>query len=91
MDAEALVAFMVKGLAAHPDEVRVNKVEGEAVIMVELSVHPDDVGRVIGANGRTIRAMRQILFAATGKRKAVLELLNSHGPGSRRRGKGSEE
>ena len=91
MDPQALVGFVARSLVTHPDDVRVNQVEGEAVVMVELSVHDDDVARIIGPNGRTIRAIRQVLFAATGKRKAVLELLNSYKSGSRRRPRSAEE
>ena len=73
---------MAKGLAKHPDDVRVNTVAGEAVIMVELTVAEEDVPRVIGSNGRNIKAMRQILSAASGRKKAVLELVNDHTRGS---------
>ena len=72
---EELVSFMAKGLVSYPDDVRVNAVEGESVMILELDVHPDDADRVIGDNGRTIRAMRQVLSAASGRRKTVLELL----------------
>jgi len=70
-----LVLFLVKGLATYPDDIQVNAVEGEAVVMFELKVHPDDVPRIIGTSGRNIKAIRQILSAAGGRRKVVLELI----------------
>lgn len=71
-----LVQFLARGVAAHPDDVKVNVVEGEAVVMFELKVHQEDVPRLIGASGRNIRAIRQLLSVAGGRRKVVLELVN---------------
>ena len=75
---EGLVSFLAKGLVAHPDDVRTNAVEGETVLIVELQVHDDDVARVNGPGGRNVRAMRQVLAAASGRKKAVLEIVNTH-------------
>jgi len=75
---EGLVSFLAKGLVAHPDDVHTNAVEGETVLIVELQVHDDDVARVNGPGGRYVRAMRQVLSAASGRKKAVLEIVNVH-------------
>ncbi|MBN1334949.1 MAG: KH domain-containing protein [Deltaproteobacteria bacterium] len=75
---EHLVSFLSRGLVAHPEEVYTNVVEGETVLIVELQVHDDDVARVNGPGGRNIRAMRQVLSAASGRKKAVLEIVNAH-------------
>ena len=75
---EGLVSFLTKGLVTHPDDVHTNVVEGETVLIVELQVHDDDVARVNGPGGRCIRAMRQVLSAASGRKKAVLEIVNTH-------------
>ena len=72
-----LVLFLAQSLATYPDEVRVNTVEGEAVVMFELKVHKDDVPRIIGTNGRNIRSIRQLLTVAGGRRKVVLELIDA--------------
>lgn len=72
---KALVDHVVRGLVKNPDAVRLNTVEGEASVLLELSVAPEDVARVKGPNGDTLRAIRTVLSASAGRRKAVLELL----------------
>jgi len=67
---------MARGLASQPDLVRVNIIEGESVVVVELTVHEDDLPRIIGPEGLHIRAMRQLVNAASGRRKTVLELVD---------------
>ena len=56
--------MIAKALVDHPEEVKVRSVEGEQVIMLELCVHPEDVGEVIGRQGRTAEANRTIFGAA---------------------------
>ena len=72
-----LVQLMVKYLVDNPEEVRVQELEGEQTTVVELKVAPDDLGKVIGKQGKTARAMRTILSAAATKvqKRAVLEIL----------------
>ena len=70
-----LVRFLVKHLVRHPDQVRVNEVQGEASILLELAVEASDVERVKGPDGEILRAIRTVLSAASGRRKAVLELI----------------
>lgn len=72
---KALVDHVVRGLVKNPDAVRLNTVEGDASVLIELSVAPEDVARVKGPNGDTLRAIRTVLSASAGRRKAVLELL----------------
>lgn len=72
-----LVSFLARGLTTYPEQIRINAVEGEATVMIELSVHPDDVPRIIGSGGRNIKAIRQVLSAASGRRRAVLELVDT--------------
>jgi predicted RNA-binding protein YlqC (UPF0109 family) len=72
-----LVEYMVKALADEPDAVSLSEIEGEASIVLELRVAPDDMGRMIGRQGRTINAMRSIsrvLGAKMGK-KVTLEIV----------------
>ncbi len=72
-----LVEYMARALVDDPDAVQVNEVDGEHVTVIELRVAQGDLGKVIGKQGRTARAMRTILNAnATKQRKrAVLEII----------------
>ena len=70
----ALVEAIAKALVDHPDQVQVRAVEGEQVTVLELRVHPEDLGKVIGRQGRTAKSMRTILGAAGMKIKKRLTL-----------------
>ena len=72
-----LIEYIAKALVDNPDEVSVSEVEGEITSVIELKVAKPDLGKVIGKQGRTARAMRTILSAASTKMKkrAVLEIL----------------
>jgi predicted RNA-binding protein YlqC (UPF0109 family) len=64
-----LVIHMAKSLVDRPDEVVVNAVEGESSVILELKVAQEDIGKVIGKQGRTAKAMRSILSACAKKQK----------------------
>ncbi len=72
-----LLLAIAKALVDHPDSVEVNEVEGAQTTVLELKVAPEDLGKVIGKQGRTARAIRTILNAAGMKLKKrfVLEIL----------------
>lgn len=72
-----LIAYIAKALVDNPDAVKVNEVEGEKTSVIELSVAKEDLGKVIGKQGKTARAMRTILSAASTKikKRSVLEIL----------------
>ncbi len=72
-----LVVVMAKALVDHPENVEVNEVEGEQTTVFELKVIKEDLGKVIGKEGRTARSLRTILSAASAKlkKRAVLEIL----------------
>jgi len=72
-----LVAEIAKALVDHPEQVQVNAVEGEQVTVLELRVHPEDLGKVIGRQGRTAKSIRTLLGAAGMKLKKrfTLEIL----------------
>ena len=74
---KALIEFVAKSLVDHPDQVEVKEVEGEQTTVLELKVAQDDLGKVIGKQGRTARALRTILSAASTKarKRTVLEIL----------------
>jgi predicted RNA-binding protein YlqC (UPF0109 family) len=76
-DMRALVEQIAKALVDEPDQVVVNAVEGEQVTVLELRVGPNDLGKVIGKQGRTARSIRTILGAAGMKLKKrfTLEIL----------------
>ena len=71
-----LVFHLVRPIVKHPDDVKVQIVEGEATVMLEMSVNPEDAERVQGEGGRTLRAVRNILSAAAGRRKATLDVVD---------------
>ena len=72
-----LVEAIAKALVDNPDEVQVHAVEGEQVTVLELRVHPEDLGKVIGRQGRTAKSIRTILGAAGMKirKRLTLEIL----------------
>ncbi|HKM89568.1 MAG TPA: KH domain-containing protein [Candidatus Acidoferrales bacterium] len=72
-----LVEAIARALVDHPDEVQVRAVDGEQVTVLELRVHPDDLGKVIGRQGRTAKAIRTLLGAAGMKmhKRLTLEIL----------------
>ncbi|OGP81983.1 MAG: RNA-binding protein [Deltaproteobacteria bacterium RBG_13_65_10] len=72
-----LIAYIARGLVENPDQVQVTEVEGEGTLIIALKVAKEDLGKVIGKQGRTARAMRTILSAASTKlhKRSVLEIL----------------
>ncbi len=76
-DMRALVEQIAKALVDEPEKVSVQAVEGEQVTVLELRVSPEDLGKVIGKQGRTARSIRTILGAAGMKLKKryTLEIL----------------
>ncbi|WP_022854281.1 KH domain-containing protein [Thermodesulfatator atlanticus] len=72
-----LIEQIAKALVDNPDAVQVKEIEGEQTVVIELKVAKEDLGKVIGKQGRTARAMRTILSAASTKlrKRAVLEII----------------
>lgn len=72
-----MIEYIAKSLVDNPDEVQVSEVEGEQTSVIELKVAKEDLGKVIGKQGRTARAMRTLLGAVSTKarKRAVLEIL----------------
>lgn len=77
MKLKDMIEEIARSLVDSPDEVEVSEVQGEQTTVLELRVAPDDLGKVIGKQGRTARAMRTLLAAAGMKhrKRAVLEIL----------------
>ncbi|MCK4534241.1 MAG: KH domain-containing protein [Syntrophobacterales bacterium] len=72
-----LVKYMAQALVDHPDDVDCTEIVGEQTSVIELRVAKDDLGKVIGKQGKTAKAMRTILSAASAKihKRAVLEII----------------
>ena len=72
-----LVKFIAQALVDNPDLVTVDEIEGNQTSVLELKVAKEDLGKVIGKQGRTARALRTILSAASTKlkKRAVLEII----------------
>lgn len=75
---KALIEYVARSLVDEPDQVRVNEVDQDETAVFELIVAKDDLGKVIGKNGRTAKALRTVLQAASAKlhKRAVLEILD---------------
>ncbi|WP_375500086.1 RNA-binding protein [uncultured Jatrophihabitans sp.] len=63
---EEALEHLVKGIVDHPDDVRVDLVDNRRGQRLEIRVHPEDLGRVIGRNGRTAKALRQVMSGVGG-------------------------
>ena len=72
-----LIEYITKALVDNPDAVEVSEIEGEQTSVIEVKVAKEDIGKVIGKQGRTAQAMRTILSAACGKtrKRTVLEII----------------
>lgn len=62
-----LILFLAQSLVEHPEAVQVTETEGPDSIIVELNVAPEDMGKVIGKQGRIAKAIRSVVKAATAK------------------------
>ena len=75
-----LIEEIARALVDHPEGVQVDEVNGSEVAVLELRTHPQDLGKVIGRQGRTAKAIRTLLGAAGMKlrKRFTLEILESH-------------
>ena len=72
-----LVEYIAKSLVDNPDMVEVNEVEGSQSLIIELKVAPEDMGKVIGKQGRIAKAIRTIVKAAATKdnKRVIVEII----------------
>jgi len=72
-----LVEYIARNLVDNPDEVKVNEREEERAFIIEISVAPDDMGKVIGKQGRIAKAIRTVVKAASVKspKKYIVEII----------------
>jgi predicted RNA-binding protein YlqC (UPF0109 family) len=77
LTVKELIEYMAKALVDDADSVRVEEIEGTNSTIYELRVNPDDMGRVIGKQGRVANAMRTLLRAAAARqgRRVTLEIV----------------
>ena len=77
-----LIEYIVKSLVDYPDEVVVREITGETVVIIELTVTEADLGKIIGRYGRTLKAIRSILYTAglRANKKVILELIDEPRP-----------
>lgn len=73
-----LLDYLAKALVDHPDDVQIEVIEGERSVILQLRVHPDDIGKVIGKQGRIAQALRTLVKAAATKqgKNAIVEILD---------------
>ncbi|MCP3031169.1 KH domain-containing protein [Halobacillus sp. A1] len=74
---EALIQTIVTPLVDHPEEIKVNVKEEDHKIVYHLTVHNEDVGKVIGKNGRIAKAIRTVVYAAgsDSKKRIYLDIM----------------
>ncbi len=72
-----LIKYIAQALVDYPEQVEVSQVDGEQTSVIELKVAKDDLGKIIGKQGRTARSIRTILGAASAKikKRSVLEII----------------
>jgi predicted RNA-binding protein YlqC (UPF0109 family) len=75
MREKELVEYIAKALVDNPDKVTIKETQGSSVTVLELHVDRDDMGRVIGKDGRVANAIRTVLKVAAGDRRVVLEIV----------------
>ena len=68
---------LVKGIVDHPDEVQVTSKETQRGDVLEVHVHPEDLGRVIGRSGRTAQALRSVINALAGGRRVRVDVVDT--------------
>ena len=76
---EELLAYLARNLVDRPDEVRVERTERDGAVVLRLHVAKEDIGKVIGRQGRIARALRTLVRASGGRRqeRALLEIVDA--------------
>ncbi len=78
---EEALEHLVRGVVDHPDEVQVTSRDLRRGQVLDVRVHPDDLGKVIGRGGRTARALRTVIGSLSGGRRVRVDLLETHAAG----------
>ncbi len=74
LNIEQYIDFTIRNLVNHPDEVKVNKIEGTKETIIEIRVNPEDIGKVIGKNGSVIRAIRTVANAISLRERKKIDV-----------------
>lgn len=69
-----LVEYIITSIVDHPKSVKIEEKETEEEVLIKLSVHPEDTGRVIGKKGKIIKAIRRLVYILAIKRKKRLNI-----------------
>ncbi len=82
MGMKDLIDYVAKAVVDNPDQVNVTQIDGESTVVFELRVNRQDVGKIIGKQGRTINAIRTLLNATAAKAglRAMLEIVEEGKP-----------
>lgn len=82
MGMKDLIEYVAKAVVDNPDQVKVTQIDGESTVVFELRVNQQDVGKIIGKQGRTINAIRTLLNATAAKAglRAMLEIVEEGKP-----------
>ncbi|GIX43387.1 MAG: UPF0109 protein [Leptospiraceae bacterium] len=75
---EKYIEYIIKNLVNHPEEVKINRIDGTKETIVEIRVHQEDIGKVIGKNGSVVRALRTIVNAVGNRERKnyILEVID---------------
>ena len=78
MEPKDLITLIAKALVDHPEQISVNEIESNNTVIIELKVAKEDLGKIIGKQGRTANSIRSILNAMAGKtrKRLILEILD---------------
>jgi len=81
---QAFLEYVVKGLVQNPDDVSITPVDRQGLTIYELRLNPEDVGRIIGKQGVTINAIRNLLTAGSAKKgmRCSVEIVEEDTPGN---------
>jgi len=73
-----LIEFIIKGIVDKPEEVEINQIIGEKTLIFEIKADPQDVGKIIGKQGRNIKSIRTIANAAAqnSNKRVIIEIIN---------------
>lgn len=73
-----LIELIVKGIVDKPDEVEINQIIGEKTLVFEIKANPQDVGKIIGKQGRNVKSIRTIANAAAqnSNKRVIIEIID---------------
>ena len=74
---QGLISFVLRGLVSQPEAVSVQVVDGETSVLLEVAVAPEDRVRLKSNDGRTLKNLRTVANAVSGRKQAVIELLGT--------------